>query len=76
LNSVKNISIDNFDFNQGNPGLTAYYEEFVDLMHKGVNKPVWAVCHAGHEFEDNIPSPDGKMNYKNIAIFLNFIFCV
>lgn len=42
------------------------------MLHKGVKKPVWAVCHAGHEFEDNIPSPDGKVNCltKILKIFL------
>jgi len=44
----------------GNPGLTAYYEDFIEMLHLEVKKPVWAVCHAGHEFEDEIPCPKGS----------------
>ncbi|XP_059470689.1 lipid droplet-associated hydrolase [Neocloeon triangulifer] len=50
----------------GNPGLTAYYEEFIEMLHNDVKMPVWAVCHAGHEFEDKIPCPKANPDLYNL----------
>ncbi|XP_065341255.1 lipid droplet-associated hydrolase [Cloeon dipterum] len=50
----------------GNPGLTSYYEEFIDLLHEETKIPVWAVSHAGHEFEDKIPCPKENPDLYNL----------
>jgi hypothetical protein len=53
----------NILFVLGNPGLTGYYEEFVESLHKFVNMPVWIVSHAGHELEKNVTIPKTKGKY-------------
>ncbi|KAF4524799.1 hypothetical protein B566_EDAN010174, partial [Ephemera danica] len=44
----------------GNPGLTGYYEEFVQYLYDQVNMPTWILCHAGHEIEPSSKVPSVK----------------
>lgn len=40
----------------GNPGVTEFYVEFLEIIHQRLGLPVWIVGHAGHE-----PPPDGSI---------------
>lgn len=42
----------------GNPGITAFYVEFLQNLHNRTNIPVWIVSHAGHEIPIN-----SELNY-------------
>lgn len=33
----------------GNPGITGYYEQFLQTIHQETGYNVWALSHAGHE---------------------------
>lgn len=39
----------------GNPGVTRFYNMFLQTIYERVRVPVWAVGHAGHE-----PPPNGQ----------------
>jgi len=33
----------------GNPGVTAYYVDFLDALYRDLKIPIWLIGHAGHE---------------------------
>ncbi|XP_027837933.2 lipid droplet-associated hydrolase isoform X1 [Aphis gossypii] len=46
----------------GNPGITEFYEKFLQEVYRTLNVPVWVLSHAGHEVppsnsEHKIPDP-------------------
>ncbi|KAK7862854.1 hypothetical protein R5R35_008453 [Gryllus longicercus] len=46
----------------GNPGVTGYYEEFLETLYCSLNIPVWIVSHAGHEVGRDVTIPPLRGN--------------
>ncbi|XP_050419576.1 lipid droplet-associated hydrolase [Adelges cooleyi] len=47
----------------GNPGVTVFYERFLEELHKATGIPAWVVSHAGHEMppaNSELRVPDQK----------------
>lgn len=47
----------------GNPGITEFYEKFLQEVHRALNVPVWVLSHAGMVF---------KITFKLSVVFLTY----
>jgi len=53
----------------GNPGITTFYKEFLQILHNRTNIPVWIVSHAGHEMPMNSELNCMPLLHENEQLF-------